>query len=192
MKNNFAYFALVILSSSLAWAASKDPFAVEHQAYFGALGGVSVPDAQYTTSRSAFGFTAGAKLSDEYGLGFFYLNSRKDEVGQNPGVSFGFEYGIYGVEANYYFDGSAAGAHFGARVGTAKVTKGEVTGRDYSSSPFVYGLQGGYDHMLGNHFSLGGEFNAMFVQGGPQDSVTGTVVGPFATLNFLLAAKFWL
>ncbi len=190
MKQLAIGFLLTIMALPV-FGEGKDPFAMDSQVYLGAVGGVSVPDADGTTQRTGYGFEAGAKLSDEFGVGAFFLTSNKEELAGNGLSNFEFDYAIYGVEANYLFDGSAAGAYVGARAGLSKVSKVLDSGKSYAISPFVWGLQAGYDYMLGTHLSLGAQMNAMFVSGGSMDTTTGLIVGPFDVLNFLGVVKFW-
>src|ERR1700733_4941551 len=63
--------------------------------WVGGLFGLTVPNADNTTSRSMYGITAGAKLGSEYGIGVYYLTSRQNET--IYGVSTPFNYDLYGV-----------------------------------------------------------------------------------------------
>lgn len=149
--------------------------------WVGALGGISIPNADNTTSRTAFGITGGAKLGSEWGIGGYYLTSTKDETGGK------FGYDLYGIEFAYHFEGEAAGVYLGGRVGTSKITAGTA-----STSPTNYGALAGFNHFVTDNFSLGGEVNFFSV---PESTTTvastTTTVKGFTMLNFLASAKFW-
>ncbi|MEK7357440.1 MAG: outer membrane beta-barrel protein [Bdellovibrionota bacterium] len=149
----------------------------EQAGWVGGLFGLSIPNADQTTSRGAFGITGGAKLGSEWGIGGYYLTSHKDETGGK------FGYDLYGIEFAYHFEGEAAGVYLGGRVGTSKITSGAIT-----TSPTNYGAVAGFNHFLSDHVSLGGELNFFSV---PESTSTATTVKGFTMLNFLAAAKFW-
>jgi hypothetical protein len=159
----------------LGFVSSASAASAEHKGWVGALGGLSVPNQDNTTSRLMYGITGGAKLGSEYGLGAYFLTASKDE-GTPVGT---FTYDMYGVEFGYHFEGEAEGAFFGARVGTSKVKAGSVSG-----SPTNYGAFGGYNHFLSDAFSIGGEVDFFSLS-----SANG--IDGFTMLNFLGSAKFW-
>jgi len=167
MIRSLAALALSALISVPAFAAE-----IPH-AWVGGLFGLAVPNADNTSTRGMFGLTAGAKLGDNLGVGAYYLTANKDEntIGR-------FNYDLYGVQLSYHFDGEATGAWFGGRIGTSKID----TGATYS--PMNFGVVGGYDYLLIDHVSLGGEINWMSIsESAPLKS--------FSTLDFLAAVKFW-
>lgn len=166
MIRSLAALALSTLISVPALAAE-----IPH-AWVGGLLGISVPNYDNTTSRGMFGLTAGAKLGDNLGLGAYYMTSSKDENGGR------FNYDLYGVQLSYHFDGEATGAWFGGRVGTSKIDVGS------SYSPMNIGAVAGYDYLLTDHLSLGGEINWMSIS-------ESSPLKSFSTLNFLGALKLW-
>lgn len=170
--------ALILLAtSSQAWGQS---------AWVGGLFGLSIPNAENTTSRGTYGITGGAKIGSELGAGAYFLTSAKDEARGK------FDYELYGVELAYHFEGEANGVYAGARLGTSKVTGSNVAAGTFSTSPMHYGAVVGLNKMLGENFSLGGE--AAFFQVASANTTAGlaTVSIPsFTTLNFMATAKLW-
>lgn len=167
--------AIVAMSTSSAHAA--DP-----TAWVGGIFGLAVPNADDTTSRAIYGLTGGAKIGSELGVGVYYLTSQKDED-LTGGVKGKFDFDLYGVELAYHFEGEAKGVYLGGRLGTSKVRVGTPLG-NVSTSPFHWGLVAGYNHMIGDHFSIGGEANFMSVA--EADNIKS-----FNTLNFLATGKLW-
>lgn len=150
----------------------------DRQGWAGGLVGITVPNADNTSSRMMYGITAGAKLGSELGLGGYFLTSNKKEDTAGD-----FNYQLYGIQLNYHFEGEAAGAWFGARLGISKVRAGLA---EYS--PANYGIVGGYDYALSDQISLGAEASYMGVASGTDN---GQSVDSFGMINFLAALKFW-
>ncbi|MGE0763279.1 MAG: outer membrane beta-barrel protein [Bdellovibrionales bacterium] len=164
---------LTLLSATMAEAQAKG--------YAGLLLGMSVPDADDTSARPMYGVQGGARLDGEFGLGAFYLTSKKEETVN--AVKTDYDYNLYGLEGSFHFEGVADGAYIAARIGLAKVDVGTV-----NYSPMIWGLLFGYDHFLSEKFSLGIEGGFTSVQG--DDNGTNNLDG-FTMLNFLVAAKMW-
>jgi hypothetical protein len=176
----------LFLNVAQAKVSSSDP-----AGWAGGLFGVSVPNADNTTSRSIYGLTAGAKIGSDLGIGGYYMSSSKDET--VAGVSSKFAYDLYGVEVGMHFEGEAKGAYFGGRLGTSKVTA-SVAGASISTSPFHWGAFVGYNHMIGGNFSLGGDVNFFSLaqsSATPLGSTTSQTINAFNVLNFMASAKFW-
>ncbi len=176
----------LILVAALALTFTHQAKAAEDYAgNVGASYGISVPDYSGTTSRSLLGFQGTAKLGSEWGLGGYYLSSSKSE--SNNGITGDFGYQLYGVKGTYHFEGEARGVYFGALVGISKVHRFDV-----DVSPSHYGVLAGYDKMLGEMFSIGGEFEYIAV-GGSSTTLNNTsvTVNSFNTLNFSVGVKFW-
>lgn len=171
MIRQFLIAAIAILTLGLATPAHAAE--IPH-AWVGGLFGLSVPNADNTSSRGMYGITLGAKLGDNLGLGGYYMSSQKDEsiIGK-------FNYDLFGVQLSFHFDGDATGAWFGGRIGTSKVN---TTSGSYS--PMNLGAVGGYDYLLAEHISLGGEVNWMSIS-------SASPQAGFSTLNFLAALKLW-
>ena len=167
-----------LLALAVAAFVSTHALAAEiPHAWVGGLFGLAVPNYDGTTSRGMAGLTVGAKLGDNLGLGAYYLSSSKDETGGR------FNYDLYGIQASYHFDGDAVGAWFGGRIGTSKIDASS-SGISVSASPMNIGAVGGYDYMLTDHISLGGEVNWMSIS-------ESLPVKSFSTLDFLAALKLW-
>jgi Outer membrane protein beta-barrel domain len=163
-------FALALVSaplfSNIAHAAP------DSHGWAGGLLGLTVPDADDTSSRGIWGLTAGAKLGSEWGIGAYYLTSHKNE-------DFGkFDFDLYGVQFGYHFEGEANGVFIAGRIGTSKIEAGGL-----DESPTNIGVVAGYDYMLGEHFSLGGEASFM--------NISGDDIESFTLLSFMGAAKLW-
>ena len=149
----------------------------DRQGWVGGLAGITVPNYDNSSSRMMYGITGGAKLGSEFGLGAYFLTSSKKESGTD------FNYSLYGIQATYHFEGEAAGAFFGARLGISKVKLGigEI-------SPTNYGVVGGYDHPIGDNLSIGGEASYMSVASGTNN---GNSINSFGMINLLASLKFW-
>ena len=172
-----AQIALALIVALFFSLTSNAAGLEDRQGWAGGLVGITVPNADNTSSRLAYGVTAGAKLGSEYGLGAYFLNSSKKEDLAD------FNYQLFGIQLSYHFEGEAAGAYFGARVGISKVkvALSEI-------SPTNYGLVGGYDHALSEQVSLGGEASYMAVASGTDN---GASIDSFGMINFLASLKFW-
>ncbi len=111
------------------------------------------------------------------------MNSAKTE-----GSSLGdFNYQFYGVKGTYHFEGEARGVYFGVLAGISKVHVGNI-----DTSPTHYGLLAGYDKMLGDMFSIGGEFNYIAVGSSSTTYLNQSqTVSGFNTLNFAATLKLW-
>ncbi len=172
-----AQIALALIVAFFFSLTSNAAGLEDRQGWAGGLAGITVPNADNSSSRVAYGITAGAKLGSELGLGAYFLSSSKKE-----GVA-DFGYQLFGIQASYHFEGEAAGAFFGARVGISKVKVALA-----ETSPTNYGLVGGYDHAIGERLSLGGEASYMAVASGNDGSVP---IDSFGMINFLASLKFW-
>lgn len=164
--------SLIALAASVLVSAPALAADIPH-AWVGGLFGLAVPNADHSTTRGMFGVTLGAKLGDNLGLGAYYTSSAKDEdtVGR-------FNYDLFGVQLSYHFDGEASGAWFGGRIGTSKIDVGTTY------SPMNIGAVAGYDYLLTDHLSLGGEVNWMSIS-------ESSPLKSFSTLDFLAALKIW-
>lgn len=185
-RSTLSFLAAACLSCLLALPAGAETGS--QSLWAGAGIGLMVPNKSGTTARPQWGITAGAKLGTEYGLGAYYLTSKKDEGGSIGA----FDLDLYGVEASYHFEGEAKGAYFGARLGIAKMDVGTGLTK-VSVSPFHLGAIGGYNAFINDKFSLGGEVGFYSVSKG--EATTGgvtTTVDSFSALSFLATAKFWL
>lgn len=171
-------FSVCLLLSLLA----SNSVHAQAKGYVGGLLGFSVPDYDHTSGRPGFGVIGGARLDGELGVGAFYITSSKEET--NAGTKFKFDYSFYGLEGSFHFENIADGAFVAARVGLGKVDVGSN-----NISPFVWGLNFGYDYYLNEKFSLGIDAGFMNAQGGDDGN---THIKGFTALDFLVAAKLWL
>ena len=180
-------FVLVLAASIAAYAPTSARAEADPSGFVGGLFGLAVPSLSGTNARMEWGLTAGAKIGSEIGVAGYYLTNSKDEGGSVG--TFGVD--LYGVQASYHFEGEAKGAFFGARLGLSKVTQ-SVSGSSFSTSPYHWGVVGGYDYFLGESLSLGAE--ASFISVGQADAtVSGASIksDAFNVLSFLAAVKFW-
>ncbi len=159
--------------SSPVWAQAKG--------YLGVQGGMSVPDADDTSSRLGYGAVGGARLDGEFGIGAYYLNSSKEESVNGTDVDFNYQ--LYGFEGTFHFEGVADGGYVGLRVGISKV---EVGGIEFS--PTSYGALFGYDYFVNDNWSVGLEGSYMRVEGDDKD---GRDLDGFSTLQLLASTKVW-
>ncbi len=177
MKRCSFMFALVLsmlFSAQMANAQAKG--------YAGVLAGFSVPDAENTGGRLAYGLLGGARLDGEWGFGAYFLtSSQKESV---AGVKFDFDYSLYGLEGSFHMEGVADGAFVAARVGMAKVDQGTE-----NYSPLAWGLAAGYDYFFSENMSGGLEAGFMNVQG--KNKTALLELKSFTMLNFLASFKFW-
>ena len=177
-----------ILLFSGAAHAEYDPVA-----WLGGDLGLSVPNENNTTSRSIWGVDAGAKLGTEWGIGAYYSTSHKDESAN--GTTTPFNYDLYGITGGYYFEGSARGVYLGAMLGMSKVGS-QLGGTNFTTSPMHWGLMAGYDYMITDHFSLGGQIDYVSISSSNTNvTVSGQSVtantDQFSLLNFMLSARIW-
>ncbi len=181
MKKSVLRFATGLMLSMFTLLTT--PSWAQAKGYVGVLGGMSVPDADDTSSRPVFGIIGGARLDGEFGLGGYFLSSSKEE--SNGAADFDFNYDLYGIEGSFHFEGVAEGAFVAVRAGISKVKLGNT-----NYSPMSYGILFGYDHFLAENFSLGLEAGWMRVEG---EKKTGAAdLDSFSALNFAAALKFWL
>lgn len=190
-QNAFKVFALTLLSSIFVGSFGSSAMAAaagEKALWVGGAGGVLVPNRSSSTARGAYGVTLGAKIGTEMGLGAYYFSSKKDEGGTQGK----FDMDFYGIEGSYRFEGEAKGAFFGLRLGITKMDFGPTP--SVSASPFHFGVFAGYDHMVTNSISIGGDVSFYSVSKGEATSLTGatTSVDTFSALSFLATLKFWL
>jgi hypothetical protein len=170
---------LLILSVCLLGFSS--PVWAQARGYLGAQGGISVPDYDDTSSRFAFGFSGGARLDGEFGIGAYYLSSAKEET--MDGVDRDFNFQLYGFEGSYHFEGVADGAYLGVRAGISKVKASDV---DFS--PTNYGALFGYDYFVNPMWSIGLEGSYFHVEGDTKDNAT---LDSFNSLQLLASTKVW-
>lgn len=182
-----AALAVAGLSLGLGMIAIPEANAAQDPAgWVGGLFGIAIPNKDNTTARPIYGITAGAKLGSEWGIGAYYLNSQKDEDILATKTKFNLD--LYGVEFAYHFEGEARGVYLGGRVGMSKVTLGTA-----STSPTHFGAVAGYNHFLGDNFSIGGDLSLLQVQSSSTTPTPGVTVAidSFTTLNFMASAKLW-
>lgn len=178
-------FTTLLISVLSVFAIGTSAHA-QSKAYVGGVVGLSVPDADDTSSRPMYGILGGARLDGEFGVGAFYFSSKNDEtIAGRPGK---FDYDLYGVEGSYHFEGLSENAYMAARIGLAKVKAGTTATGYKTYTPLAWGFAFGYDYPVTETFTLGGEAGFMSVQGAKK---SGGNLDGFLALQFLAAAKFW-
>jgi hypothetical protein len=166
---------------TLLAAVSAQASVVERSGWMGGTFGLLVPSAVNTTSRTGFGVQGGAKLGTELGIGAYYVSSTKSE--SVNGVATDFNFDLFGAQAGYHFEGEAQGAYFAGRLGLSKVKSGTT-----NFSPAHFGVLVGFDRLVGEFFSVGGELSYMVITG---SDVDGKRLDQNGILGFSAAAKFW-
>ena len=186
--------ALVLVGGlSVAFAFSEAQAATRSDSTsgmsFGAMGGMMVPNKSGTAARPGFGVHVGAQLGTEFGIGGYYLSSKKDE----GGTIGNFDMDFFGIEGVYRFEGEAKGGYFGGRLGVSKINVGLSTSQ-VNLSPYHVGFIGGYDRFLTDFISIGGELGFYSVgQSEATPSIGSKVtVDSFTALSFMACLKFWL
>ena len=190
MRIRFFARTLVLLAAVVAtFAGLKAEAASDPVAWVGGGLGLAVPNQSGTSARPIFSINGGAKLGSEFGIGAYYMSSRKDE--SMSGVTVPWNYDLYGVSGTYHFEGEAKGVYLGGMLGMSKVAT-SFASIEASTSPMHWGLLAGYDHMILSRFSLGGEISYISIASGSAtvSGVTRTT-DAFASLNFLASAKLW-
>lgn len=207
LKNQRAWFEsfeigsnllkLVILSFVFVGMLEKSNAAggSDSSGWVGVQGGMSIPNYGGTSARPGFGFSGGAKVGTEFGVGAYYLTSKKDETIAGSTSSFGYD--LYGVMFGYFFEGEAKGVYLGALLGMTKLTtQSTVSGTRYevSTSPMHYGAVVGFDKPIFGGLSLGGELTYVSIassSGKLGSTSTNASLDAFSTLNAMGAVKFW-
>ena len=182
---------LIALSAVLAVLFFQVPAHADgagENGWVGGMFGLSVPNADNTTSRTMYGLTAGAKVGTEFGIGLYYLTSRQNETMNS--VSTPFNYDLYGVDFGYYFEGEAKGVYFGGKLGTSKLSTNNaaVPAQGVTTSPMHYGVFAGYNYMIGSNFSVGGEASYISISSSNGNNLQ---INSFSMLDFLLSVKAW-
>lgn len=170
----------ILLMALIVAGFSSQAFA-QARGYLGVQAGLSVPDADNTSSRLAFGASGGARLDGEFGIGAYYLSSSKEE--ENNGNKFDFNYQFYGFEGSFHFEGVADGAYVGIRAGISKVEVGST-----EFSPTNYGVLFGYDHFISEVWSAGLEGSYMKVE---SDTANNIKLDSFNTIQLMASTKVW-
>lgn len=179
-------FAVVSFFSFNSYAA----FDVDKSLWAGGAYGFEVPTKNGVSQRSIYGITAGAKIGSEFGLGGYYFSSG----GADNGAIGMLDTKYYGIEVSYHFEGEARGAYLGLRFGITKVDFG-LSPNEVSASPFHTGIIAGYNYMISDSLSIGGDFGYYMVSKGEATSqATGATqsLDGYSTLNFMATLKAWL
>jgi hypothetical protein len=176
--------SIAILASVTSAHAGYDSN-TEHKGWIGGLFGLNIPDLDGTSARAGYGFTAGAKMGSEIGLGGYYITSSKEEDAGN------FDYSLYGVEVTYQFEGEASGVYLGGRVGLSSLDSG-----NFNFNPYHWGALVGYNHFIAPNISLGGEGTFFSVAKDTDTATVGNIAvnntaKAFHIIAVMATAKFW-
>jgi len=174
IKRTYLLFcALFLITSSLSYAASTSTV------WFGGLGGKEKVD---KTTYTLYGGTFGARLSNHFAIGAYYLTSNSKSA-SGPGYSIKVTHTMMGGQPMLIW-GDGVMFFLGARIGMSEA-KGDLTvGRvtvGTSSSGLGVGPVLGFDFKLGKVISLGVEAGYQIVTG---DSTYHVSTG-------LGSLKFW-
>jgi hypothetical protein len=155
----------------------------QKQGYFGGLLGLAIPSTSGASLRLTYGANGGYNLSQDWTVGAFVLTSSESAtvtVSGSGSVSTSQRTSFFGVEGHYNLSQVAKGAHAGLKVGL--VTDSASTSKTSSSNTDVtIGPKIAYDYELDPTWSVGGEFNTMFILKDNSSTV----------INFLGVVKFW-
>jgi hypothetical protein len=191
LRFRFSHFSSLLLVIFVASGLLMSSIAhAEPKAWVGGIFGLSIPNADSTTSRALMGVTGGAKVGSEFGVGGYFLSSKKDE--SVAGGASAFDYELYGVEIGYHFEGEAEGVFLAGRVGTSKLKSGDATS-SVSVSPAHFGAVAGVNRFISENFSIGGEASFFSVEGASGLAASGATATTksFTMLNFAATAKLW-
>jgi hypothetical protein len=180
-------FLIAILTALVAWAPKL--FADDRGSQFGAMWGLSVPDADNTNAFHIFGVKGEAFLVPQFSAGGYYLQS--DKTGELS-TSNKFRYSLTGIEAAYHIPTAKGDTFISFRMGMTKLQRTVAT-TDVTYSPYHYGIATGYDFFISSMFSIGFEGSYLHVL--PGRSITGGTTydqNSFNLINFLVSLQFRL
>lgn len=111
-----------------------------------------------------WGLTAHYNLLPQINVGLYY-NRYTHDTTVPGGTKFTTSLNNIAAEANYLFTDTLEGAYAGAKLGLG------ITSRDLDNATdeyhVVFGPAIGYDYMLGNGISAGGQLNVLWTTGNP-------------------------
>ncbi len=148
--------------------------------YAGIYLGIARPSLEgYDDVNLGYGLSAGLKFHEEYSAGLYFLTSTSEAsfgaTASLPATVVENRVSFYGVEGDYHFLGTLEGLRAGVRVGlSTKATTTSpqgVASVSQSDTDFALGPQLGYDFMISEQISVGGEANIFFVLGGDSFNV---------------------
>jgi hypothetical protein len=144
----------------------------------GGLVGVAFADHDFGTNVT-WGLTAHYNLLPELNVGLYYNRYTHDTtVLEAGGTKYTTSFNNIALEANYMASGILEGAYAGAKLGLAITSKDLANATDKYN--VVFGPAVGYDYMLGNGISAGGQLNILWTTGTPF----------FADTNLLFVLKY--
>jgi hypothetical protein len=113
-----------------------------------------------------WGLTAHYNLLPQINVGLYYNRYTHDTtVLEAGGTKFTTSYNNIAAEANYLFTDMLEGAYAGAKLGLAITSQDRPNVTDKYN--VVFGPAVGYDYMLGNGLSAGGQLNILWTTGDP-------------------------
>lgn len=113
-----------------------------------------------------WGLTAHYTLMPQLNIGLYYNRYTHDTtVLSAGGTKFTTSYNNIAAEANYLLTDMLEGAYVGAKLGIAITAKDVANVTDKYN--VVFGPAIGYDYMLGNNISAGGQLNVLWTTGDP-------------------------
>jgi hypothetical protein len=124
-----------------------------------------------------WGLTTHYNLLPEINVGLYY-NRYSNDTTVPGGTKFTTSYNNIAAEANYLFKDMLEGAYAGAKFGLAITSVDLPNASDRYN--VVFGPAIGYDYMIGNGISAGGQFNILWTTGDPV----------FADTNLLFVLKY--
>ena len=158
-------FRKLLVSAIVFGAFSLPASAVERMTYLGGLVGANfVNNDSNASANTNFGVTAGAKLSPQFGMGFYGTYYGQSESASIFGLPAGTATRTYNLagELNIFASVFHFGGDAGAGISTWEANVGSVN-QSNSNTAFIYGPEAGFDIPLGSSaLSLGGEAHYLF------------------------------
>jgi hypothetical protein len=113
-----------------------------------------------------WGLTGHYNVLPQINAGFYFNRYTSDTtVLSAGGTKYTTSYNNIAAEANYLFSDAWEGAYAGAKLGIAITSKDLANVSDKLN--VIFGPAIGYDYMLGNGFSAGGQLNILWRTGDP-------------------------
>lgn len=155
---------------------------------FGAVYGLSVPDADNTNAHKLFGAKGSAFLKPTFSIGGYYFVADNDQgTGGRE-----FDYSLSGLETTFHMPAGTGDTFFGIRFGLTKV-KTDFSGEEVILSPYHYGIVAGYDYLMAPWLAIGFEGSYLYVE---DSNTTKNSIrydeDTFSTIHFLVTLQLRL
>jgi hypothetical protein len=173
LGGSLAAFALSLTPAHAATASSA-----QGMGDVGGMVGVAFANHDIGTNVT-WGLTAHYNLLPQINVGLYYNRYTHDTtVLAAGGAKYTTSYNNIAAEANYLFSDELQGLYAGGKLGLAITSKDLANVTDKYN--VVFGPAAGYDYMLGNGISAGGQANILWTTGDPF----------FSDVNLLFVLKY--